>query len=209
MEIPEDALREMICNAIEHRDYTGTFTQMRIWADHIELWNQGTLPPDYTIDTLMQDHESYPRNTLIADAFFRAGFIEAWGRGFEKIREAFKDEQLQMPTFEQVRGGVLATIKREKFIAMQQQKDGASGVSGASNVVSQLTERQLHIIKFIAENPLLSVQKLAQVAQVPYRTFQRDLAALQKQGIVVREGNTSAKKWIVSDNVSDIQTDSK
>jgi len=61
----------------------------------------------------------------------------------------------------QVRGGVLATIKREKFIAMQQQKDGASGVSGASNVVSQLTERQLHIIKFIAENPLLSVKKLA------------------------------------------------
>lgn len=148
-------------------------------------------------------------NKTINHAFFRAGFIEAWGRGFEKIREAFKDEQLQMPTFEQVRGGVLATIKREKFIAMQQQKDGASGVSGASNVVSQLTERQLHIIKFIAENPLLSVKKLAQVAQVPYRTFQRDLAALQKQGIVVREGNTSAKKWIVSDNVSDIQTDSK
>jgi hypothetical protein len=37
-----------------------------------------------------------------------------------------------MRIFEQVRGGVLATIKREKFIAMQQQKDGASGVSGAS-----------------------------------------------------------------------------
>ena len=58
LEIPEDALREMICNAIVHRDYMGTFTQMRIWADHIELWNQGTLPPDYTIDTLMQDQES-------------------------------------------------------------------------------------------------------------------------------------------------------
>ena len=91
------------------------------------------------------------------------------------------------------------------------QKDGASGVSGASAarniIISQLTERQLHIIKFIAENPLLSVKKLAQVAQVPYRTFQRDLAALQKQGIIIRDGNTSAKKWIVSDNVSDIPTE--
>ncbi len=53
LEIPEDALREMICNAIVHRDYTGTFTQMRIWNDRLELWNQGTLPPYYTIDTLM------------------------------------------------------------------------------------------------------------------------------------------------------------
>jgi ATP-dependent DNA helicase RecG len=209
LEIPEDALREMICNAIVHRDYTGTFTQMRIWADHIELWNQGTLPPDYTIDTLMQDHESYPRNTLIADAFFRAGFIEAWGRGFEKIREAFKDEQLQMPTFEQVRGGVFATIKREKFIAMQQQKDGASGASNVvsdvvSDVVSQLTETQRKIIKLIQANPFMSATQMSQVMSVVPRTVQRQLAALQKQGIIIREGNTSAKKWIVSDNVSDI-----
>ena len=209
LEIPEDALREMICNAIVHRDYTGTFTQMRIWADHIELWNQGTLPPDYTIDTLMQDHESYPRNTLIADAFFRAGFIEAWGRGYEKIREAFKDEQLQMPTFEQVRGGVLATIKREKFIAMQQQKDGASGASNVvsdvvSDVVSQLTETQREIIKLIQANPFMSATQMSQVMSVVPRTVQRQLAALQKQGIIIREGNTSAKKWIVSDNVSDI-----
>lgn len=101
--------------------------------------------------------------------------------------------------------------RREETCGIPQgagQKDGASGASAARNIIiSQLTERQLHIIKFIAENPLLSVKKLAQVAQVPYRTFQRDLAALQKQGIIIRDGNTSAKKWIVSDNVSDIPTE--
>ena len=123
-----------------------------------------------------------------------------------------------MPTFEQVRGGVLATIKREKFIGIQQ-KDGASDVTSlspedvvsnvASDVVSQLTETQRKIIKLIQANPFMSATQMSQVMSVVPRTVQRQLAALQKQGIVIREGNTSAKKWIVSGNVSKILTDSK
>jgi ATP-dependent DNA helicase RecG len=104
---------------------------------------------------------------------------------------------------------VFATIKREKFIAMQQQKDGASGASNVvsdvvSDVVSQLTETQRKIIKLIQANPFMSATQMSQVMSVVPRTVQRQLAALQKQGIIIREGNTSAKKWIVSDNVSDI-----
>ena len=209
LEIPEDALREMLCNAIVHKDYTGTFTQMRIWADHIELWNQGTLPPDYTIETLMQDHESYPRNTLIADVFFLAGFIETWGRGYEKIRDAFSRERLQMPTFEQVRGGVQATIKRERFIEMREGKNvgsssvdvgnlsEGSGVSFGASCTRQLTDRQEKIIKLISANPTLPTKKMAQVLAIAYRTLQRELATLQKQGLLIREGNTSASRWII------------
>lgn len=92
---------------------------------------------------------------------------------------------------------------------MQQQKDGASGASNVvsnvvSDVVSQLTETQREIIKLIQANPFMSATQMSQVMSVVPRTVQRQLAALQKQGIIIREGNTSAKKWIVSDNVSDI-----
>ena len=55
----------------------------------------------------------------MANVFYLAGFIEAWGRGYEKIRNAFKAEKLEMPVFEEVRGGFMATIKREKFMAIQ------------------------------------------------------------------------------------------
>ncbi len=197
LEIPEEALREMICNAIVHRDYTGTFTQMRIWADRIELWNQGTLPPHYTIDTLMHDHESHPRNTLIADAFFRAGFIEAWGRGYEKIREAFKCEKLQVPIFEQVRGGVLATIKRERFITLQSHDVVENVVENVvDNATNQLTERQKSIIKLIAATPNISATGMAQSLSVAPRTIQRELSVLQKQNILKRSG-TKGGQWIV------------
>ena len=84
LEIPEDGLREIVCNAIVHKDYSGTFIQMRVWDDRVELWNIGTLPEGFTVETLMAEHDSRPRNMLIAKVFYLAGFIEAWGRGYEK-----------------------------------------------------------------------------------------------------------------------------
>lgn len=182
----------------------------------------GTLPPHYTIDTLMHDHESHPRNTLIADAFFRAGFIEAWGRGYAKIREAFEREKLQVPTFEQVRGGVLATVKRERFVAMQAHdvvdnvvenvvnnvvenvvNNDAENVvnkgvnnSGVNNVANQLTERQQGILKLIAATPNISATGMAQALSVTPRTIQRELSALQKHNIIKRTG-TKGGQWTV------------
>ena len=122
LEIPEDALREMICNAIVHKNYSGPFIQMRVWDDRVELWNYGELPIDYTIEKLLQTHESFPRNPLIAQAFYLAGFIEQWGRGYEKIHDAFIREHLLQPTFEQVRGGILVTVQRERFVAIRSGK---------------------------------------------------------------------------------------
>ncbi len=80
-------------------------------SNKITLWNGGTLPPGYTVEKLMEPHESHPRNRLMANVFYMAGFIEAWGRGYEKIHDAFKDEQLEQPVFEEVRGGFMVTIR--------------------------------------------------------------------------------------------------
>ena len=65
---------------------------MKVFDDHITLWNGGTLPLGYTVEMLMEPHESHPRNRLMANVFYLAGFIEAWGRGYEKIREAFEKD---------------------------------------------------------------------------------------------------------------------
>ena len=89
LEIPEDALREMIYNSLVHKLYVGVPIQMWVFNDHIELWNEGKLPDAITIDTLVEKHSSHPRNQLVASVFYKAGFIESWGRGIRKINEAF------------------------------------------------------------------------------------------------------------------------
>ncbi|MBQ9725646.1 MAG: putative DNA binding domain-containing protein, partial [Neisseriaceae bacterium] len=76
LELPESALREAIFNAIIHRDYTGAAIQMRVWDDRIELWNDGELPFGQSIEHLKQSHASKPRNRLLANIFYKAGFIE-------------------------------------------------------------------------------------------------------------------------------------
>ena len=62
----------------------GAPIQMRVWDDRVELWNEGGLPEGYTPATLLEQHSSRPRNKNIANVFFKAGFIDAWGRGYKK-----------------------------------------------------------------------------------------------------------------------------
>ena len=101
-------------------------TQMHITYDHIRLWNEGVLPEDYTVETLMSKHSSKPRNPKMAQVFYRAGFIEAWGRGYEKIKREFNKANLACPTFTVEQGGVTAIIPREVFFINKRGQETAT-----------------------------------------------------------------------------------
>ncbi|MCZ2154546.1 MAG: hypothetical protein LC114_11700 [Bryobacterales bacterium] len=76
-------------NAFCHRDYsiTGSAVSLAIYDDRLEIWSDGTLPFGLVVDDLKRDHPSRPRNPLIAEAFYRRGLVERWGRGTQKIVE--------------------------------------------------------------------------------------------------------------------------
>ena len=132
-----------------------------------------------------------------AKVFYLAGFIESWGRGYEKISNAFKKEQLQIPQFQQVRGGVLATIQREVFVALNKQNGGNDGGNGGNVTVMELTERQRKILDLIKAHPTVSVAQMAVMMAVKKRSTERELAILKKQGIIAREGSARAGRWII------------
>jgi len=89
--VPRAALREALLNALVHRDYAiGAPVQIRVYADQLKLWNPAVLPEGWTLAKLLGEHASQPFNPAVANAFFRAGEIEAWGRGIERIFEACK-----------------------------------------------------------------------------------------------------------------------
>ena len=106
------ALVWILYNAICHKDYTGVHIQMKVYNDRVTLWNQGELLAGFDMNVLLREHASRPRNKNIADAFFKAGFIEAWGRGMKIIKDSFAAANMPMPTIENRDGGVLVTIKR-------------------------------------------------------------------------------------------------
>ncbi len=205
--MPEDGLREMICNAIIHRDYLGTFIHMRVWADRIQLWNEGTLPQSITIEKLMEDHESMPRNPLIAKVFYMMGFIENWGRGYEKIRDAFEQAHLQVPTFEQVRGGFMATIQREVFQKVQggqgsaenvlesDQENGKESALNAQKWPEKWPEKAQLIIETISRNKSVSIQQLEEQLTIGHTTIKKILREMQVEGIIRRVGPAKGGHW--------------
>ena len=225
LEIPETGLRELIYNAIIHKSYDGPDIQMKVFDDRISLWNYGMLPEGITIENMFSEHSSMPRNRLIANAFYLAGFIEAWGRGFEIVADTFRKKELEVPTFKEEFGGLTVTIKREVFAAIQNggridDKTGKivkNGSLDGGNVVSDvvslsqvyLTERQKIICQMIEDNPSVSSKQMSQVLSVDSRTVQRDLAVMQKKGVLIREGNTSAGRWVFNKQPPKTTTSSK
>ena len=195
LEIPKEALREILYNAIAHKDYTGPDIQMHVYNDQIEIWNEGVLPEGYDENVLYGKHSSKPRNRNIADTMFKAGFIDTWGRGYKKIREGFETAGIPTPKVQNFCGGVQVTIERTRFVQMTVTPENGGSVTSLSPV--KLTDRQKEICKMIKDNPRISVKEMSLVLSLVERTIKRDLAAMQKKGVLVREGNTSAGHWVI------------
>ncbi len=108
---PIDALREILLNAMVHRRYqSGVHVQIRVYVERIIFWNDGPLPEELSVEKLLGFHSSYPRNPLIADACFKAGYIDSWGRGIEKVTEACRAAGLPKPHFEESQSGMQVTL---------------------------------------------------------------------------------------------------
>ena len=222
LEIPEDAFREAIFNSIIHKDYMGVAIQMKVWRDRIELWNYGRLPEELTIAKLHEPHASNARNKNIAFAFYKAGFIEAWGRGISKIVTQFTAAGLKEPKFEDFCGGVRVTIYRntdlvaetiEKNNGEDVEKDVDRVVENVNGVVEkdvdrvvenaeiaqkndgEVTENQKTILSEIEKNPLITAQQLSDILHISSRKIQKNMAILRSKGFIRRVGPDKGGHW--------------
>ena len=192
LEIPEDALREAIFNAIVHKDYTGAAIQMKIYTDHIELWNEGTLPEGFTMESLLGKHRSRPRNRKIANVFYFAGFIETWGRGTNKIIESLTKAGLREPKFEEDCGGVSVTIYRKPMDKLFQQP-------AVLKLQEELSEREKSILGLITSNNTISIKEISGILDVSYKTVQRDLSHIKEAYHIGWVGSSKNGHWATID----------
>src|SRR6185312_8174043 len=108
---PLGALREALLNAVVHKDYSsGIPIQISVYEDKIVFWNPGELPQYWTLKKLMGKHPSKPFNPLLANALFRAGLIESWGRGIEKIRRECAEHGIAPPVYDLSMSGLMLTF---------------------------------------------------------------------------------------------------
>jgi hypothetical protein len=92
------------------RDYTSNASvQVMLFADRLEVWNPGELPPPLTLEKLRKPHASIPHNPLIAEPMFLATYAEKAGSGILDMMQLSRQAGLRAPAFRQDAGQFVQT----------------------------------------------------------------------------------------------------
>ncbi|MDR0751113.1 MAG: putative DNA binding domain-containing protein [Christensenellaceae bacterium] len=88
---PEEALREVILNAIIHRNYAfNSSTFVNLYADHLEVLSFGGLMHGTDVIDIKRGIRR-PRNKQLADAFCKLGITNDNGSGIPTIMKSYAD----------------------------------------------------------------------------------------------------------------------
>jgi len=188
-EYPIRAIEEAITNALAHRDYySSSEIQLSIFDDRIEIWNPGELLKPLTLEDLKKEHQSIPRNELIADSLFLVKYIEKWGTGTNRIVKEMVDYKLPEPIF-MIQGGsfVVKLIGPGKRFEEEIEKEKIHSLD--------INERQKKAIKYVKGKGSISIIKYMSMCNVSDKTTRRDLNNLVKKGIFMKEGSTTNLKF--------------
>ena len=161
---PEDPLRECILNAVVHKDYSEQIpVQISVYPDRIVFWNPGQLPESWTVENLLKKHPSRAFNPAIANAFFRSGEVEAWGRGIGKIVNGAIAEKLLPPVFDTSFSGLMVTFFSSPAAQLKE-----AGIS----------DRGIQAIEFALSNGKITNSDVQEIAKVSKPTATRLLTSL-------------------------------
>lgn len=191
-----NAIREAVYNAIVHNCYMfGVPIQIRIEEESIIISNHCILPDGWTVETLMQPHESEPYNPRIANVFYLAGYIETWGQGIKKICDSCRAIGAEVPTFE-LRGNGM----RVHFAALQSAliKDSkvpkAQSAKNSDTLDDTLADQIIDIIK---SNPTITIDQMTEHVGISRRTMTRCIEILKNTRQIERVGGKRYGHWEV------------
>ena len=186
LEIPTEALREAILNALCHRQYEkfNLTISIAIFDDRIEISNPGILPPQITTENIIHSHDSAPYNPLIANVLYNSSYIENWGSGVSRIIKACRKANLAAPQWSTNAGFVVVTFCRP--------------ISDATT--EKTTEKTTDtILKQIQANPNITTQELAEKFGMTTDGIFYHIKKLKLQHRIVREGGRKNGHWIVNE----------
>lgn len=179
---PPFAIREALLNTIVHRDYdySGS-TLINIFDDRIEFVSLGGLVKGITIEDIMGG-VSQPRNTIIADVFYRLELIESYGTGIKRILESYENSS-QKPVFHPAPASFIVTLPKMIGDNGNSEKDG-------------LTKEEI-VLSHIATKKVVSrkdVETLLSCSRFPAMTI---LNKLLCEGKIMKTGSARASRYTI------------
>jgi predicted HTH transcriptional regulator len=185
-EIPVFVVQEAIVNALAHRNYNTTSgVQVMVFADRVEIWNSGSLPPELSLEDLRKPHTSYPANQLLAHVLYLGDYIQKVGSGTLEMIKQCRDHGIPEPEFECQRNVEFRTIlPRDVFTQSLLDK-------------MALNERQMTAMKSLKTTLQITNAGYQRLTTASRKTAMRDLDDLVKKGLLVRKGERRGVHYLL------------
>lgn len=198
----QDAFREILLNAIVHKDYSSCNPiQISVYEDKIYIWNDGEMPSELnSTDKLFMKHSSKPYNPKLAGIFFKSGMIEAWGRGFDKIREACAKYNAALPEYTISESGIMVLCKAcDKYLQLLTGNKNNSLISD-KRIVSELMSGKMkepiqQILEYLKYNNTITTTKGMEITGKSEAQVRRYLKVLTDCGVIASKKTTKGNKY--------------
>jgi len=194
LELPEDALREAVLNAIAHRDYRSTANiQVYIFSDRVEVVNPGGLVGGLKKEDLGK--RSMPRNPLLFSMMERMDLVEKVGTGILRMKDAMKEYGLNEPIIEVDENWFSITFERD----VQKYLQTNTPVNTHVNTPVNLSQLQYQILNCLKENPYITYDEFAEKLKKNRDTIRLNIKKLKTLNLIERIGSDKKGHWLVKD----------
>ena len=209
-EIPYEALREAIINAVAHRDYfeRGANVMVEMFDDRIEISNPGGLPKGLTPEEF--GTKSVLRNPVIAGLLHRIGYIEKMGTGINKMKNliskaelppiAFRFTTFFTAIFKRLWKGEIKQTPLLDLETLRAKLDKILFREAVNEAVNEtIKKRLINEYIFIYQNDFITLPILKRLFKLSRATAQRDLSYLKQLGVVKFEGSPKTGKYVLTE----------
>jgi len=193
LEYPFDAVRELLVNAVAHRDYNmqGDSIHLNIFSDRIEVHSPGGLPGPVTLDNLLEAR--FSRNAVIVQVLSDLGYVEKLGYGLDRVVRAMHDQGMRPPRFEEVAGTFRVTLYGDTGLIVRKPSTGLIDYPDMG-----LNLRQETLLGFLEEHRRITNREYQELCpDVHAETLRRDLADLVSRGLLIKVGDKRATYYIL------------
>ena len=188
---PREVLREVIVNAVAHRDYAvrGESIQVFVFSDRIEIYSPGRLPGHVTIENMVR--ERFSRNPVIVQVLSDLGFVERLGYGIDRMLLLLEQEGYRPPRFEETSAGFRVTLYAKAPRLPAQPR---------AWLHLELNPRQERALDYVVDRGRIANREYqALCPDVSAETIRRDLSDLVHKDILIRIGRKRATYYILKD----------
>ncbi len=187
LELPEEALREALINAMVHRDYfSNGHVQVDIYLDRVEISNPGGLARGMRIEEL--GRKSVPRNHLLFGLMQRMELVEKAGAGILRIINAMARYGLGKPEIEANDDWFSITFSRPDLQKKSFEDRGRGSEKGSVKSSEKILAR-------ITEKPGISAGELAKILGISSRAVEKQISRLKEKGTLKRVGPDRGGHW--------------